>query len=79
MIRNDSDKKTVLVLSATGKGLPYKVSPVCGLLGPGASVPVTLTPTGETAGPARGVVRIRYIKSDPLPLAHSREQAFCAI
>ena len=77
VICNDSEKKTVLVLSVAAKGLPCKVSPVCGLLGPGAAVPVTLTPTGEAAGPARGVIRIRYVKSDPLPLVRSREQAFC--
>ena len=77
VIRNDSEKKTVLVLSATVKGLPYRISPVCGLLGPGAAVPVTLTPIGGINGPARGVIRIRYVKSDPLPLVHSREQAFC--
>ena len=79
VICNDSEKKTVLILSATVKGLPYKVSSVCGLLGPGASVPVSLTPIGEADGPARGVIRIRYIKSDPLPLVHSREQAFSAL
>ncbi|MBQ6066536.1 MAG: alpha/beta hydrolase [Clostridia bacterium] len=77
VIRNDSEKKTVLVLSVTVKGIPYRVSPVCGLLGPGASVPVTLTPIGVAAGAARGVIRLRYIKSDPLPLVHSRKQAFC--
>ena len=77
VIRNDSEKKTVLVLSVAAKGLPCKVSPVCGLLGPGAAVPVTLTPIGGINGPARGVIRIRYVKSDPLPVVHSREQAFC--
>ena len=79
MLRNDSEKKTVLVLSVTVIGLPWRISPVCGLLGPGAAVPVTLTPTGTPDGTARGVIRIRYIKSDPLPLVHSREQAFSAL
>ena len=78
LIRNDSEKKTVLVLSVTVVGLPYRVSPVRGLLGPGATIPVTLTPTGTANETVRGAIRVRYVKSDPLPLVHCREQAFCS-
>ena len=78
VIRNDSERKTVLVLSVSVRGLPYRVSPARGLLRPGETLPVTLSPTGAASVPADGTIRIRYIKNDPLPLVRARELAFCA-
>ena len=75
LIRNDSPRKRVVVLSATVQGLPYRVTPVRGLLGPGESLSLTLTPDGTAAGPRFGAVAIRYVKSDPLPLVHTRVMA----
>ena len=72
VIRNDSPRKRVLALSVRVDGVPYRVSGARGLLAPGQTLPVTLTPTGKAAEPRCGSVAIRYLKSDPLPLLHTR-------
>lgn len=72
VLRNDSSRKRVLVLSVEVNDLPCRVTDVRGLLGPGETLPVTLTPVGNPAGPAFGAAVIRYVKCDPLPLVHTR-------
>ena len=76
VIRNDSERKRVLVLSATVEGLPYRISKARGLLAPGESRPVTLAPEGAGTAPAHGEIAVRFIKCDPLPLLHRRAQTF---
>ncbi len=75
VLRNDSPRKRVLVLSVEAKNLPCRVTNAKGWLAPGKTVPVTLTPTEKAAGSFFGSVVIRFVKSDPLPLARTREIA----
>ena len=95
VIRNDSPRKRVLLLSVETKGNACRVTGAKGLLRPGQARPVTLTPTEKTAGSgerraetrgndasfsgdgpsAYGSVVIRFLKSDPLPVVHTRTVA----
>lgn len=66
MSRNNSERKRVLVLSATAEGLPYRISKARGLLAPGESLPVTLAPEGAGTAPAHGEIAVRFITAPPI-------------
>lgn len=74
---NESEKKRVLVLSSKARGLPCRAKVRPGLLRPRQTAPLRLVPTGGSV-PARGEIRIKYVKCDPLPLPHTRAVAFRA-
>ena len=72
VIRNDSRRKRVHILSASAQGLGYRAAAAGGVLRPGQSTPLRLIPTGEGGRQACGTVSVRFIKWDPLPLIHTR-------
>ena len=75
VIRNDSETNCVLLTGVTADGIGYGVSRAFGLLRPGETKTVTLTPEGAAAG-AYGSVRISYVEFDLCPLAKTRTQFF---
>ena len=72
VIRNDSPRKRVLLLSVEAREGACRITDAKGLLHPGQSRPVTLTPAEDAAASVYGSVVIRFVKSDPLPLIHTR-------
>ena len=69
---NDSERRSILVLSVKAEGLPCGVRAARGLLRPGKALPLSFTQTDENSAPACGTLTVRYLKRDPLPLVHKR-------
>lgn len=76
ILRNDSEQSSVFIAGVTVSGLPYIASPTVGLLKPGETRTVTLTPLSKDASPKYGSIQIHYFDNGMLPLGKSRTQAF---